>query len=203
MPNKLKYLFIHCAATPEGRDVTPATIEGWHLAPCDNADGTVTYKGKVYKNRTALPNDLIGGVSIKTLTGRGWSKGGYAAIITLDGKITTNVKDNGDNWVDAGEITNGVQGFNSVSKHVCYVGGMSSDMKTVKDTRTASQKIALEAYVKATISAHPDIQIIGHNQANDKACPSFSVPKWCASIGIAKKNIATVDPFGYAAKYKG
>lgn len=28
----IKYLTIHCAATPEGRDVSPATVEQWDIA---------------------------------------------------------------------------------------------------------------------------------------------------------------------------
>ena len=28
---KLKYLVLHCTATPEGRDVTAAQIRQWHL----------------------------------------------------------------------------------------------------------------------------------------------------------------------------
>ncbi len=30
---KLKYLVLHCTATPEGRDVTSAQIRQWHTAP--------------------------------------------------------------------------------------------------------------------------------------------------------------------------
>lgn len=30
---KLKYLVIHCTATPEGRDVTSAQIRKWHTSP--------------------------------------------------------------------------------------------------------------------------------------------------------------------------
>lgn len=30
---KLKYLVIHCTATPEGREVTPDDIRKWHLSP--------------------------------------------------------------------------------------------------------------------------------------------------------------------------
>lgn len=33
MENKLKYLVIHCTATPEGREVTAAQIRQWHTAP--------------------------------------------------------------------------------------------------------------------------------------------------------------------------
>lgn len=29
--SKLKYLVIHCTATPEGREVTPADIKQWHI----------------------------------------------------------------------------------------------------------------------------------------------------------------------------
>ncbi|MCM1439263.1 MAG: N-acetylmuramoyl-L-alanine amidase [Roseburia sp.] len=33
MANKLRYLVIHCTATPEGREVTAAQIRQWHTAP--------------------------------------------------------------------------------------------------------------------------------------------------------------------------
>lgn len=32
---KLKYLVIHCTATPEGREVTSAEIRRWHLSPVE------------------------------------------------------------------------------------------------------------------------------------------------------------------------
>lgn len=33
MKKELKYLVIHCTATPEGRDVTSAQIRQWHTSP--------------------------------------------------------------------------------------------------------------------------------------------------------------------------
>lgn len=30
---RLEYLVVHCTATPEGRDVTPADIRRWHTSP--------------------------------------------------------------------------------------------------------------------------------------------------------------------------
>lgn len=33
MKQELKYLVIHCTATPEGRDVSAAEIRRWHLSP--------------------------------------------------------------------------------------------------------------------------------------------------------------------------
>ena len=33
---KLKYLVLHCTATPEGREVTGADIRRWHTSPVSN-----------------------------------------------------------------------------------------------------------------------------------------------------------------------
>lgn len=33
MKQELKYLILHCTATPEGRDVSAADIRHWHLSP--------------------------------------------------------------------------------------------------------------------------------------------------------------------------
>lgn len=68
---ELKYLIIHCSATPAGREVTGDEIREWHL------------------------------------NGRGWSQVGYSDIIHLDGQVENLVEYNEDNWIDAGEITNG------------------------------------------------------------------------------------------------
>lgn len=116
--------------------------------------------------------------------GRGWKQVGYTDMIHLDGRIERLVDNNEDAWVDEWEITNGAKGINSVSRHVVYVGGLASDAKTPKDTRTAAQRKALEAYVKAFHSKHPKVKIIGHNQVAAKACPCFDVPKWLKEIGL-------------------
>jgi len=50
------------------------------------------------------------------------------------------------------------------------------------------------------IAYKPDILIAGHNQFDNKACPSFFVPTYLKMIGIPDKNIYTKDPFGYATK---
>ena len=121
--------------------------------------------------------------------GRGWKTVGYSDFITLDGTVHNLRRYNSDNWVDIGEVTNGAAGINSISRHVCYAGGMDAWMKSAKDTRTPQQEAALEAYVKKTLRYHPGILIAGHNQFSPKACPSFSVPTWLHSIGIPKKNI--------------
>lgn len=121
--------------------------------------------------------------------GRGWKQVGYTDMVHLDGFVENLVPNNEDNVVDTWEVTNGVKGLNSISRHVVYVGGLAVDGKTACDTRTTVQKIALANYVKEKIKAVPTIRVAGHNQFAAKACPSFDVPEWLRSIGIAERNI--------------
>lgn len=150
---KLKYLVLHCTATPEGREVSSSDIRHWHTDPVS--------KG-----------------------GRGWKQVGYTDMIHLDGKVERLVKNNEDENVDPWEITNGVAGKNSVSRHVVYVGGVGKDGKTAKDTRTPQQLKALEEYVKDFHKRFPSVRIVGHNELAAKACPSFDVKQWLKQIGI-------------------
>ena len=150
---KLKYLVLHCTATPEGREVSSSDIRHWHTDPVS--------KG-----------------------GRGWKQVGYTDTIPLDGKVERLVKNNEDANVDPWEITNGVAGKNSVSRHVVYVGGVGKDGKTAKDTRTPQQLKALEEYVKDFHKRFPSVRIVGHNELAAKACPSCDVKKWLKQIGI-------------------
>ena len=116
--------------------------------------------------------------------GRGWSQVGYTDLVHLDGKVDRLVQNNEDAYVDGWEVTNGAAGFNSVSRHIVYVGGVAKDGKTPKDTRTPAQHVALEKYVKEFHLRFPKVRIIGHNELAKKACPSFDVQKWLKQIGI-------------------
>lgn len=149
----LKYLVIHCTATPEGREVSAADIRQWHTSP--------TSQG-----------------------GRGWKQVGYTDLIHLDGTVERLVDNNEDMNVDTWEITNGASGYNSVSRHIVYAGGVAKDGRTAKDTRTEAQRKALESYVKEFHQRFPTVRIIGHNEIAAKDCPSFNVQKWLNEIGI-------------------
>jgi hypothetical protein len=149
---KLKYLVIHCTATPEGREVSSDEIRRWHTAPLN--------KG-----------------------GRGWKQVGYTDMIHLDGRVERLVANNEDANVDPWEITNGAAGYNRVSRHVVYVGGVTRQ-NIPRDTRTAAQREALKKYVLDFHKKHPDVEIVGHNQLAAKACPSFDVPRWLKEIGL-------------------
>lgn len=120
----------------------------------------------------------------KAQGGRGWSQVGYTDMIHLDGRIERLVGNNEDAQVDTWEVTNGAAGYNSVSRHIVYVGGVSKDGKTPKDTRTPAQLEALKRYVLDFHRRFPAVKIVGHNQLAAKACPSFDVPQWLKSIGI-------------------
>ena len=132
---ELKYLVIHCTATPQGRKVTSNDIRAWHTNPIS--------KG-----------------------GRGWKQVGYTDMFHLDGTVERLARNNEDARVDPWEITNGAKGYNSISRHIVYVGGVAADGKTPKDTR------------------FPRVRIIGHNEIAAKACPSFDVQAWLRKIGI-------------------
>lgn len=117
--------------------------------------------------------------------GRGWQKVGYAVMIHLDGSIETLAPYNEDEWVDPWEVTNGARGYNQVSRHIVYVGGLSRDGKRSKDTRTEAQKRALRDYIKSFHKKHPKVKIVGHREINPhKACPSFDVQEFLESIDL-------------------
>lgn len=151
----MKYLVLHCTATPEGREVTSGEIRHWHTDPVK--------KG-----------------------GRGWKQVGYTDMIHLDGRVERLVRNNEDAEVDPWEVTNGAKGYNTVSRHVVYVGGVSKDGKTAKDTRTEAQLKAMTTYVRDFHERFPQIRIVGHGELPGvkKACPSFNVQEWLRSIGI-------------------
>jgi len=193
MSQKLEFLVIHCSATPECRDVRPEDIIKMHKGPAD-VSGGVQYKGKTYASREALPKEFLKNADgtetqIKYVKGRGWMSLGYSDMLDLEGKLLNLSPYDEDDEVEHWEITNGVRGRNSISRHIVYIGGMTKDMYKPKDTRTPEQLLAMRNYVFQLLHAHPDIKVCGHNQFAAKACPSFDTAKWLESIGYPEKNI--------------
>jgi hypothetical protein len=43
--------------------------------------------------------------------------------------------------------------------------------------------------VTSLLEKYPSAKLAGHNQFAAKACPSFDVPSWAKSIGVAAKRI--------------
>jgi hypothetical protein len=118
------------------------------------------------------------------LKGNGWRQVGYTDMIHVNGGVERLVENNEDDVVDSWEVTNGARGHNQHARHIVYVGGKGGD------TRTAAQKNALKMYVLDFVKKHPGIKVCGHSQLDSgKTCPSFDVPNWLRSIGVAAKNI--------------
>jgi len=115
------------------------------------------------------------GHNIKTETikswhvkGRGWSDIGYHFVIELDGSVKTGRP--------IERIGAHVQGHNTGSIGVCYVGGIDADKKP-KDTRTEAQRDAMDELISSLLEQYPGATVHGHNEFSAKACPSFDVAK--------------------------
>lgn len=143
------------------------------------------------------PDDIVRWHTSPPPSGRGWKRVGYSDMILLDGGRRSFVKHNGDRWIDDAEITNGVKGMNGISRHVVYVGGLSKDGSRIKNTLNNAQSQTLAEIIKEVLTYQPDVLIAGHNQFDNKACPSFWVPSYLETLWIPKKNIYTKDPFHY------
>lgn len=135
---KINKIIIHCAATPEQREVSVETIRKWHLQ-------------------------------------RGFNDIGYHYVIDLKGGVHI-----GRPITRQGAHCSGQ---NRGSIGICYVGGMSKDMKKAKDTRTQAQKDSLIKLIHELIYKYnKDMTIHGHNEYANKACPSFNVQEEYANL---------------------
>lgn len=116
--------------------------------------------------------------------GRGWSDIGYHYVIELDGSVRM-----GRPLIRTGAH---VQGRNSSSIGICYVGGTDKKGKA-KDTRTQAQKDALYRLTAELLQRFPGATVHGHNEFAAKACPSFDVrTDWQShlmTLGIPREHI--------------
>lgn len=110
---------------------------------------------------------------------KGWKGIGYHYVIKLDGTIEKGRPDS--------EIGAHVQGHNTNSIGICYIGGIDKNLAP-KDTRTAAQKTALYKLLCDLKDTYPKAKILGHREFSkdlngngiiepfefSKACPSFN-----------------------------
>lgn len=113
---------------------------------------------------------------------RGFKKIGYHYVIYLDGSIHEGRKED--------EIGAHVEGYNSNSIGICYIGGVGYDGKA-KDTRTDAQKSALKQLISQLKIKYPTAIVMGHRDLSPdknrngiiepfewlKECPCFDVKK--------------------------
>jgi len=108
----------------------------------------------------------------------GWTKPGYHLLIDAAGVAHRLAKDE--------VVTNGVKGYNVISIHISYIGGVDHDGKTPLDTRTDAQKETMEFWVREYKKLYPTAIVQGHRDFPNvaKACPSFEVKEWLKEIGL-------------------
>lgn len=100
----------------------------------------------------------------------GWKNPGYHYIIDRFGNVI--------NLLPIELVSNGVQGYNSQTINISYVGGIDKSGKP-KDTRTEAQKQSILKLLKELRVKFPKAKIQGHRDFPNvkKACPSFDAKK--------------------------
>lgn len=101
---------------------------------------------------------------------RGFKKIGYHYVVRLDGTVEKGRNEN--------EIGAHVKGYNANSIGVCYVGGLASDGKTPKDTRTPAQKSALKKLLHTLKHRYPNARIVGHRDLSPDTNHNGKVDSW-------------------------
>ena len=100
-----------------------------------------------------------------------WKSPGYHIIIDKDGNL--------HRLSELAKPTNGAAGFNSVSLHVSYIGGIDKNGKPI-DNRTDEQKASLIEVLTEWKRLFPNAKIVGHRDLGaKKACPCFNaIPEY-------------------------
>jgi len=104
----------------------------------------------------------------------GWDGCGYHYVVRLDGTIEPGR--------DMERVGAHCKGHNKQSVGVCYIGGLATDGKTPKDTRTTAQKAALLALLKRLKAKYPALKVYGHRDFAAKACPCFDAREEYANL---------------------
>lgn len=124
---------------------------------------------KIIVHCTATPEGRD--VTVEEITrwhrARGFRTIGYHYLIRLDGTVCPGRPEN--------EIGAHCKGENARSVGICYAGGLASDGKTPKDTRTPAQRASLRRLVAELRLRYPRATVHGHREFAAKACPCFDV----------------------------
>ncbi len=113
---------------------------------------------------------------------KGWTNPGYHYVVTTDGAT--------HQMLNIEQVSNGVQGHNSTSINIAYVGGIDSKGKAI-DNRTEAQKKTMIVLLTQLKKKFPDAVIMGHRDVwgSDKSkwkkmCPCFNAKEEYKNIGV-------------------
>lgn len=98
---------------------------------------------------------------------RGFDSIGYHFLVELDGRVSAGrqLDRQGAHCL----------GHNARSVGICYAGGLATDGKTPKDTRTPAQRSALRMLVADMRRRFPGATVHAHREFAAKACPCFDI----------------------------
>jgi len=112
------------------------------------------------------------------------------------------------------EVSNGVQGYNSTSINVSYIGGIDNKGRAI-DNRTEAQKTSLLTLLKDLKRKYPNAHIMGHRDiwGKDKSkwkkmCPCFDAEAEYAFLDDVKlekyedAGITDIDSLELDAQYE-
>lgn len=119
---------------------------------------------------------------------RGFKAVGYHYLVKLDGVVEAGRPEH--------QVGAHVDGHNTNSIGVCYVGGLGLQDGRAKDTRTSAQKRSLESLLRDLKRRYPRAHIVGHRDLSPdkdgdgtverhewmKACPSFNAAEEYATL---------------------
>ena len=157
---QLKYLVIHCTATPEGRDVTKDDILQWHMAPKPDGNG---WSRPGYADMIGLKGELV------NITPFNFDDFVDRWELTYGAK---GLNGNARHVVYVG----GMDKDNNEAKDTRTPEQLYTLEVYVKHTILRHPKIKVLGHYQSP-------------NAGGKTCPNFDVIQWLENIGISEENI--------------
>lgn len=100
---------------------------------------------------------------------KGWKNPGYHYVVMPSGRV--------ENLLSEENVSNGVQGYNSTSINVAYIGGIDGNGKAV-DNRTEKQKKSLISLLKSLRERYPKAKIMGHRDISPDKNGNGIIDPW-------------------------
>lgn len=100
---------------------------------------------------------------------KGWKNPGYHYVVMPSGRV--------ENLLSEENVSNGVQGYNSTSINVAYIGGIDGNGKAV-DNRTEEQKKSLVSLLKSLRERYPKARIMGHRDISPDKNGNGIIDPW-------------------------